>query len=87
MGMHDIFLHLLDAWTESELSRGTFHRQLERRQQALDAFMSACGDRFEDTADLERMVDEWSLRAPAPVFKAAKPVLDQILTMWRSYED
>lgn len=80
----DVFLHMVDAWVQSQL--GTLSdAKIDAAMRKLDEFTAAMGDRFEDAADLERAVADWTLRVGTRKAKACVVVTDT-LTFWKAVE-
>ncbi len=81
----DIFLHLLDAWVESKMTGGMPDKKVDAAVDKLDEFRDQMGDRFEDSADLARALEEWDFIAvkPSPI---ARGVVVDILEMWKGIE-
>jgi hypothetical protein len=80
----DVFLHMVDAWAEARL--GTLSAaKVDAAIRKLDEFTDAMGDRFENAADLERAIADWTLSVGPRKAKACV-ILTDTIAVWKAIE-
>jgi hypothetical protein len=83
----DTFCHIVDAWVEGEMARGSSDDKVNKGIDSLEPFRRQQGDRFANADALAKAMEEWAARSGGRGRnRTAHRVLADLLSMWRSLE-